>query len=165
MCKSSKFVYQLGRILFAIPFIIFFVLKIINWQSSVDSLDHALTMWKNEVGGTFLGSFTDVMFQLQIVILVAACLLELVGGGLLLLGIRTRLAGWLLVLFLLPVTLVMHPFWFADTATMFPMLADFFKNLALLGGAFVFAAGVGCHDCHCHDCHCHEEAHHRDDRV
>jgi hypothetical protein len=40
------------------------------------------------------------------------------------------------------------------------MLADFFKNLALLGGAFVFAAGVGCHDCHCH-----EEAYHRDDRV
>jgi uncharacterized membrane protein YphA (DoxX/SURF4 family) len=160
MCRGSKFLYQLGRILFALPFIVFFVLKVVNWQSSMDSLGQALSMWKTEVEGSFLGSFIGVMQQLDLVLLILACLFEGLGGILLLFGIRTRLAGWLLVLFLLPVTIFMHPFWFADATSRFPMLADFFKNLALLGGAFVFAAGANCHNCHCH-----EETHHMDDRV
>jgi len=160
MCRGSKFLYQLGRILFALPFIIFFVLKIVNWKSSMDSLDQALSMWKNEVGGNFLGSFVGFMQQIQLPLMIIACLLEAFGGVLLFVGIRTRLAGWLLVLFLLPVTIFMHPFWFADAASVFPMLADFAKNLALLGGAAIFAAGACCRNCHCQD-----ESHHMDDRV
>ncbi len=160
MCKGNKFLYQLGRIFFALPFIIFCVLKMVNWQASMESLSQALSMWKNEVGGSFLGSFVGMLQQAELFLMILASLLEGVGGVLLLFGIRTRLAAWLLILFLVPVNILMHPFWFADAASLFPMLSDFSKNLALIGGALLFTGG-----CCCHICHCQQDSHHMDDRV
>jgi len=68
----------------------------------------------------------------------AAGLLALVGGVSVLLGYRARFCAFLLVLFLVPVTLVMHRFWGIDD----PQLAEmqrimFFKNLSLIGGALL----------------------------
>jgi len=68
----------------------------------------------------------------------AAGLLALVGGVSVLLGYRARFGAFLLVLFLVPVTLVMHRFWGIDD----PQLAEmqrimFFKNLSLIGGALL----------------------------
>lgn len=64
--------------------------------------------------------------------------LALAGGLSVLLGYRARLGAWLLVLFLAPVTLAMHPFW----ATADPQLAQlhtimFLKNLSMIGGALL----------------------------
>ena len=160
MGKGSKFLFQIGRSLFAIPFIVFFVLKIMNWQSTVDSFEHFVSMWKGEITTGFFATFFNLVGQLTYPLLVIACLLELVGGVLLLIGMKTRLAGWLLVLFLLPVSIFMHPFWFGDSSTMFPMLSDFLKNMILLGGALVFATGAGC-NCQ----RCPQECCRMDDRI
>lgn len=160
MGTSSRFLFKIGRTLFAIPFIIFFVLKIMNWQSSADSFDHFITMWKGEVSTGFFASFLNLVGQFAYPILIVASFIELAGGLLLLFGLKTRLAGWLLVIFLLPVTIFMHPFWFGDATTTFPMLSDFLKNVILLGGALVFATGAGC-GCH----HCPQDCHHMDDRI
>jgi putative oxidoreductase len=68
-----------------------------------------------------------------------------VGGLSILLGYRAKLGAWLLVLFLVPVTLAMHQFWAAHD----PMMAqiqqvNFMKNLSLLGAAlFISQAGAG----------------------
>jgi putative oxidoreductase len=64
--------------------------------------------------------------------------LALAGGLSVLLGYRARAGAWLLVLFLVPVTFVMHPFWAASG----PELAQmhrimFLKNLSMLGGALL----------------------------
>ena len=64
--------------------------------------------------------------------------IALAGGLSVLLGYRAKAGAWLLVLFLVPVTLVMHPFW----ATADPQLAQthlimFLKNLSMLGGALL----------------------------
>jgi putative oxidoreductase len=72
-------------------------------------------------------------------------ILALSGGLSILLGYRTRLGAWLIALFLVPVTLMMHKFW----ATADPMMQQiqmvmFMKNVAILGGAFLisqFGAG------------------------
>ena len=72
------------------------------------------------------------------VLVPAAGLLALVGGVSVLLGYRARFGAFLLVLFLVPVTLVMHRFWgIAD-----PQLAEiqrimFLKNLSMIGGALL----------------------------
>jgi len=71
--------------------------------------------------------------------------LALAGGLSVLLGYKTRIGAWLLVLFLVPVTLSMHNFW-AMTDPMMVQIqqAMFFKNLALLGAALLlghFGAG------------------------
>jgi putative oxidoreductase len=72
-------------------------------------------------------------------------LLALAGGLSILLGYRAKLGAWLLILFLVPVSLAMHNFW----AVRDPMMAQIHlimlvKNVGLLGGALLisqFGAG------------------------
>jgi putative oxidoreductase len=74
-----------------------------------------------------------------------AGILAIVGGLLVAVGLATRLGALLLVLFLVPVTLTMHNFWaVAEPAARQMQLANFMKNVSLLGGALViFAFGAG----------------------
>src|SRR5713101_7834840 len=67
-------------------------------------------------------------------------ILALAGGLSILLGYHARLGAWLLVLFLVPVTAVMHNFWVVKDPMMAQMQqAMFFKNLSLLGGSLLIA--------------------------
>jgi putative oxidoreductase len=62
----------------------------------------------------------------------------LVGGLSVLLGYQTRLGAWLLVLFLVPVTLIMHNFWAMPDARTFEIeRAMFLRNVTMLGGALL----------------------------
>lgn len=71
--------------------------------------------------------------------------LALLGGLSVLLGYRARIGAWLLVLFLVPVTPMMHNFWAAKDPMMAQMqMIMFLKNLSMLGGALLitqFGAG------------------------
>lgn len=72
--------------------------------------------------------------------------LAIAGGLSILLGYRAKLGAWLIVLFLVPVTLMMHKFWTVQD----PMMAQiqmimFMKNMSMLGGALLvshFGAGA-----------------------
>jgi putative oxidoreductase len=65
-------------------------------------------------------------------------LVALIGGLSVLLGYHARLGAAFLVFFLVPVTFTMHAFWtIDDPATRQLQQVEFFKNLALLGGALV----------------------------
>ena len=64
--------------------------------------------------------------------------LALVGGLSVLLGYHARIGAVLLVVFLVPVTLWMHAFWReTDPAAAAAQLANFLKNLSMLGGALL----------------------------
>jgi putative oxidoreductase len=64
--------------------------------------------------------------------------LALVGGLSLLLGFKARWGAGLLLLFLVPVTLMMHAFWAVKDPAMAQMQqVNFTKNLALAGGALL----------------------------
>jgi len=75
----------------------------------------------------------------------AFCMLAIAGGLSILLGYRAKLGAWIIVLFLIPVTLMMHKFWTVTD----PMMAQiqmilFMKNVSMLGGALLisqFGAG------------------------
>ena len=59
--------------------------------------------------------------------------IALVGGLSVLLGYHTRLGAWLLVIFLVPVTLVMHNFWAAPDAMAFQVEKGMFlRNVTML---------------------------------
>jgi putative oxidoreductase len=63
------------------------------------------------------------------------------GGGLsLLLGIEARVGALLLLLFLIPVTLMYHPFWKRLGAELVAEADHFLSNLAIIGGLLVIAA-------------------------
>lgn len=71
--------------------------------------------------------------------------LALLGGLSILLGYRARIGAWLIVLFLIPVTLMLHKFWgLADPAAAQMQMVMFMKNVSMLGAALMithFGAG------------------------
>lgn len=67
-------------------------------------------------------------------------LIAILGGLSILLGYKTRYGAWLIVIFLIPVTLMMHPFWaIADSSDAMIQQIMFMKNLSMLGGAFILS--------------------------
>lgn len=67
-------------------------------------------------------------------------IIALLGGLSIALGYRAKLGAWLIVLFLVPVTLMMHRFWgLSDPQVAQLQLAMFIKNVALLGAALIIA--------------------------
>ena len=67
--------------------------------------------------------------------------LAILGGLSVALGYKARWGAWLLVLFLVPVTLMLHRFWgLTDPAAATMQQVMFMKNLALLGTALLMAA-------------------------
>ena len=75
----------------------------------------------------------------------ASGVLAILGGLSVLLGYRVRVGAWLLVLFLVPVTIMMHSFWAVSDPQMRQMqMVNFMKNVSMLGGALLlthFGAG------------------------
>ena len=69
-----------------------------------------------------------------------ASLLLIVGGFSIITGIWPRLGVGALVLFLVPVTLIMHNFWAVDGMQRINEMRSFLGNLALLGSAVMFLA-------------------------
>ncbi|MGC4034417.1 MAG: DoxX family protein [Chitinophagaceae bacterium] len=66
--------------------------------------------------------------------------ISILGGLSILIGYKTKLGAWLLIVFLVPVTLMLHKFWTIQDPMMKQMdIAMFMKNLGLLGGAFFIA--------------------------
>ena len=73
-----------------------------------------------------------------------AGVMALAGGLSVLLGFHTRTGAWLLVSFLLPVTVMMHNFWAVSDAASQIERAMFMRNITMLGGALLisyFGAG------------------------
>jgi putative oxidoreductase len=63
------------------------------------------------------------------------------GGGLsLLLGIEARLGALLLCVFLIPVTVMYHPFWKRSGADFVAEADHFLSNFAIIGGLLVIVA-------------------------
>lgn len=86
-------------------------------------------------------------------LLVMSIIIELGGGLLILVGWRARWAATAIFLFLIPVTLVFHPFWTFEGQEVAHQFNSFFKNLAIMGGMtyiMVFGSGplsIGKDDC------------------
>ncbi|MDZ7736121.1 MAG: DoxX family protein [Gammaproteobacteria bacterium] len=96
--------------------------------------------WKKLTGfeGT-LGYMVDKGLPFTEILLVLTIIIELGGGLLILLGWQARWAALAIFLFLIPVSIIFHPFW-ADPGE----FNSFFKNLAIMGGmAYIVTHGSG----------------------
>jgi putative oxidoreductase len=71
--------------------------------------------------------------------------IAILGGLSITLGYKAKIGAWLIVLFLVPVTLKMHAFWAVPDPMMHGIqLALFWKNVSMLGAALLithFGAG------------------------
>ncbi|MDA1108097.1 MAG: DoxX family protein [Proteobacteria bacterium] len=109
-----------GRILLALVFILAGFGKLTGWDGA-------------------LGYMASKGIPMTEVILALTILIELGGGLMLALGFQARWAALAIFLFLIPVTLIFHPFW-ADPEQM----NSFMKNIAIMGGMlYIMTHGSG----------------------
>lgn len=113
------YIFLLGRILFSLVFL-------------VKSLEHFFHPMVKHAG--------DMGVPLPEAVVPIFGLLALVGGLSILLGYKAKIGAWLLVIFLIPVTFMMHPFWRAsDFYSSMMHQYCFWKNLSLLGVTLMLA--------------------------
>jgi putative oxidoreductase len=111
----------LGRILLSVIFIVSGFGKIMDWSGTEQAMiNHGMTL---------------VPFFLTLTIII-----ELGCGLALLFGWHTRFAAFILFLYLIPVTLVFHPFWNFTGPAQREQMINFLKNLAIMGGLLEFSA-------------------------
>ena len=80
----------------------------------------------------------------QDLLLYGAVFCLLLGGILLLIGYRAKLGVFLLLLYWVPVTFIVHDFWTVSGEAHRMEGIHFMKNMAIIGGLLmVFANGVG----------------------
>jgi len=116
---ASRVLPLVGRILFAL----IFVMSAPNHFSAKD-----------------VGFAASAGVPFPNVLVPIAGLLALFGGLSVLLGYKAKVGAWLLVAFLVPVTLWMHRFWdVADPQMAQMQMINFMKNLALTGAALYMA--------------------------
>jgi putative oxidoreductase len=66
--------------------------------------------------------------------------IALLGGLSVLLGYKAKCGAWLLVIFLVPVTVTMHKFWgLPDPMTAQMQMAMFMKNVSMIGAALLIS--------------------------
>lgn len=128
----------IARFLLSLVFLAGAVNKILHWPETDRLLLQTLSEWQTYVGfSDALHDFLAVVIPLSPLLLLTATLFELIGALSVLLGIKERLGATLLILFLIPTTVIMHPFWFMEGSEKELQLVHFLKNLAILGGLFI----------------------------
>ena len=115
-----KYIPLIGRILFSLMFI----------MSGMGHLTNTTGM------AMYAGSMGVPGPTLLVII---SGIMIVVGGFSVLLGYKVKIGAILLVVFLIPTTFIMHPFWaIEDPMQSQVQMAMFFKNLSMLGGALLF---------------------------
>ena len=126
MCKLlQQYGPLLGRILLSVIFILSGVNKITGFENT------AVYMAAKGLPATEF-------------LLVLTIFIELGGGLLILVGYQARAAAAAIFLFMIPVTLIFHPFWNFEGQEMMENSINFFKNLAIMGGMlYIMVYGSG----------------------
>lgn len=114
-----KYIVMPGRVLFSL----IFVLTIVT-HFSEKMIDHAVD------AGVPSASF----------LVPVSGIIAFMGGISIMLGFKTQWGAWLIILFLVPVTFMMHAFW-KETEPMQQQiqLSNFMKNISLIGAALLIA--------------------------
>jgi len=125
LCEAVKTYGPLaGRILLALIFVISGYNKLVGFDGTV-------------------GYIASKGLPLPQLAAAAAIAMELVGGVLLVIGWQTRWAATAIFLFMIPTTLIFHPFWAVAAGKQMEMI-QFMKNLCIMGGMlYVMAFGAG----------------------
>jgi putative oxidoreductase len=125
----------LGRFFIGSLFIFSGLSKLFDWQKAERDFASVLGDWHSLSFHSIQGIFSSLL-PLASVILTVVCVIEILGGVFLILGIKARFFAFLLLLLFLPITFLLHPFWFFDGSKAEIQLTLFMKNIAILGGLF-----------------------------
>jgi putative oxidoreductase len=119
--SSGSFTPLAGRILMSVIFLISGVFKVAGYSQIV-------------------GYAAAKGLPLPGVAIACAIVVELGCGLAILAGFQTRIAAWLLILYLVPVTFFFHNFWAVQGMEQQTQMVNFLKNFAIMGGLAILAA-------------------------
>ncbi len=123
--SSDSFTPLAGRILLSVIFLISGVFKVASYSQIV-------------------GYAAAKGLPLAGVAIACAIVVELGCGLAILAGFQTRIAAWILILYLIPVTFFFHNFWAVQGMEQQTQMINFLKNAAIMGGLVILAAnGAG----------------------
>jgi len=135
----KKFIAFIGRILLSLVFILSALNKILDWQRTQTGLLNLFCDWQAYLRTSFTLSklfSTSIAWVPEILLIVT--IIELVGALLIFFGAKEKFGAFLLILFFLPATILLHPFWFLTGVKRYLQMIMFLKNLAILGGLLLF---------------------------
>jgi putative oxidoreductase len=123
--SSSSFTPLAGRILMSVLFLISGFFKIGGYSQMV--------AYSSSKGLPMAG-----------VAIACAAVIELAGGLAIIAGFQTKIAAWVLFLYLIPVTFFFHNFWAMQGAEQQQNMIEFLKNVSIMGGLVILATnGAG----------------------
>lgn len=133
----KNFSLIIGRLLIGIVFLLSGFGDILYWNEVVQHFHQQVTFFSQS---SFLGhsfeSFWNELLQGSMLLVGLGVVIKMVGGFFILIGYRVRLGAVLLILFLIPITPLFHPFWFLQGVDASMQWVMFFKNIAVMGGLF-----------------------------
>jgi len=97
-----------------------------------------ITAWDSNVQYVATRHFTNSV--LVTLMLGGALVIELVGALGLISGYQARIAGFVMALYLITVTLIFHKYWVLSGMPRATMFMHFQKNMGLVGGLLMVAA-------------------------
>lgn len=114
-----RYIVLLGRVLYSVMFL--------------------MTAFGHFSGG-YVGYAAQAGVPMPGVLVPLSGIIAIAGGLSIALGYKTKLGAWLVVIFLVPVTFMMHRFWTVTDPMMAGIqMANFFKNISMLGAALLIA--------------------------
>jgi uncharacterized membrane protein YphA (DoxX/SURF4 family) len=131
----------LGRICLGGLFIVDGINYLFDWNGTVQNLQNGLCQWA-ERATSFPQAITiaEGLLPMSATLVTIALILVLLGGMLVFFGVKPRFGAFLLILFLLPITVIFHSFWLVGPKEKAFETVLFMKNLAILGGLFTILA-------------------------
>jgi putative oxidoreductase len=121
----EKYSTLAGRILISALFLISGFIKLTHWQM-------------------MSGILASLKIPLAPIALAVTVVIEIAGALSIIAGYQARIAAVIQILYLIPVTLMMHNFWAFQGAQQQDQMAHFLKNLGIMGGLlFIAACGAG----------------------
>jgi len=104
----------IGRICLSLIFVTSAVSKLFSWDETVQYMTTHLNQWivSTNFPDIIHGGMT-LLSAYALPMLIVATIFEGLGGLFVLLGFKVRFGAALLILTLIPITIIMHPFWLA----------------------------------------------------
>jgi putative oxidoreductase len=113
---------------------------ILHWNETEGLLLNILAEWQAHVSfWEWLQDGFGVIIPFSPLLLIIATVFQFFGALSILLGFKEKWGASLLICFLVPVTIIMHQFWFIEGPARDVQMMHFFKNLAILGGVILIA--------------------------
>jgi len=140
----KKVFFMLGRICLSLLFICLITHQILNWDQMQQAFDKSVSDWIVHPGiPDKVQKVFNLLLSYSSLVMILSAIFAGVGGLLVLLGIKVRLGTVLLILFLIPSTIVMHPFWLFDGSMREEQMMLLLKNVSILGGLLILVSSDG----------------------